>query len=684
VANARAAYQHFKAIFSGERWDELAGAGARVQRPLWASTGVKNPHYPETKYVDELVGPHTVNTMPMPTLLAAGEHATISGATADQDPSAELEALAQAGIDLDDVTEKLLIDGIASFEKSLDGLLAGVEDKREAIVTDRPPTVSSAIPKELEPDIAKTVKTALGEGVARRVWRKDEELWGGPGPEIGDRLGWLTITEPMLEGLPDLMAFVQQCKDDGLREVVLLGMGGSSLGPEVLRQSFGDIKGGMRLHVLDSTDPEAILAVERRLELDKTLFLVSSKSGGTLETLCQFKHFHSRVREAVGDAQAGSHFVAVTDPGSPLIALADQHAFRRTFENDPDIGGRYSVLSYFGLVPAALMGIAVDALLHRAQIAEQNCTAYDASSSNSGLWLGLLMGSLAQRGHDKLTFVVSEPIASFGLWVEQLIAESTGKEGKGILPVADEPLGDPDSYGDDRQFAYLRNADEPDAEADAKVEALGKAGQPTVTLSVHGALDLGRIFFFAEFATAVSGWVLGINPFNQPNVQEAKDNTAKVLEGYTKEGKLPELADADDDALRKLLGDAGPPHYVAIMGYVNPSPEFDAAVARLRASIRDRTKATTTFGYGPRFLHSTGQFHKGGPPTGLFLQLVHDGDEDVEIPGASYTFKTLKNAQATGDLQTLRGHGLPAERVRLEGDPAQALDALRERIEGLL
>ena len=477
VANARAAYQRFKEVFSGERWDALSGGGAPVQRPLWASTGVKNPHYPETKYVDELVAPHTVNTMPMPTLIATAEKSEIRGATADQDPTPDLERLAKAGIDMDDVTDTLLRDGIAAFEKSLDGLLEGVEDKREAIVTDRPPTVASSIPNELEPKIAETVKRAVGEGVARRVWHKDEELWGGPGPEIGNRLGWLTISEAMLDELPDLQAFAQQCRADGLEDVVLLGMGGSSLGPEVIRQSFGEIEGGMRLHVLDSTDPGAILAVQRAIDISKTLFLVSSKSGGTLETLSQFSHFHAEVSDAVGEEQAGSHFVAITDPGSSLVAIAEKHGFRRVFENDPDIGGRYSVLSYFGIVPAVLMGVAVDAVLHRAQIAEQNSTAYDASSSNSGLWLGLIMGSLALQGRDKLTFVVSEPIASFGLWVEQLIAESTGKEGKGILPVADEPLGEPEVYGDDRFFAYLRNADEPDEEADAKIDGAGQ-GRP--------------------------------------------------------------------------------------------------------------------------------------------------------------------------------------------------------------
>jgi transaldolase/glucose-6-phosphate isomerase len=677
VANARAAYQLFKDLFYGERFAELREAGAPVQRPLWASTGVKNPHYSETKYVDELVAPDTVNTMPMQTLLAVAEHGEVSGATADQDPTAELDALADAGIDLKDVTDKLLADGIDAFLVSMQNLLGGIESEREAIVTGRPPTIQSSIPDDLEPAIAERAKAAKSENVAQRVWRKDETLWGGPGPEIGDRLGWLTISEPMLEGAADLRAFADECQADGLTDVALLGMGGSSLGPEVIRRSFGEIEGAMRLHVLDSTDPGAVLAVERSLELDKTLFVVSSKSGGTIETLSHYRYFRSKVDD-------GSHFVAVTDPGSPLAQLAEEQGFRRVFQNDPEIGGRYSVLSYFGLVPAALMGVNVEALLHRCQVAEQNCTNYDSSANNSGLWMGLLMGELAQQGRDKLTFCVSEPISSFGLWVEQLIAESTGKEGKGILPVADEPLGEPGAYGDDRLFAYLRNAESPDADMDAALEALAKAGQPTVTLAVHGAVDLGRVFFFAEFATAVAGWVLGINPFDQPNVQEAKDNTAKVLDRYAADGKLPEVEDAGDDALRALLQQAERPHYVAIMGYLEPTEAFDAGVAELRTAIRDATKATTTFGYGPRFLHSTGQLHKGGPETGLFLQLVHDGEEDVEVPDAGYSFGTLKNAQAIGDLETLRALGLPAERVRLEGDPVTALKDLTNKIKEMV
>jgi transaldolase/glucose-6-phosphate isomerase len=675
IANAQAAYQSFKKIFQGERFAELDAAGAAVQRPLWASTGVKNPKYPETKYVDELVAPHTVNTMPMQTLLAAAEHSEIRGATADQDPSDTLGALAEAGIDMKDVTDKLLRDGIAAFVTPFEKLLAGIESSREAAIQGRPSTIELSAPDELLQAIAKRVDRAIGEKVAARVWRKDETLWGGPGPEIGNRLGWLTISDGMLESAGDLKAFVEEVRGEGFTDAALLGMGGSSLGPEVLRRSFDGLVDGLTLHVLDSTDASAVRELESKIDVGKTIFVVSSKSGGTVETLSHMKHFY----EATGGN--GKQFVAVTDPDSPLIDIAGERGFRRVFEADPNIGGRYSVLSYFGLVPAALAGIDVEQLLQSAQEAEQNCNSFDSSVSNSGLWMGLAMGELSLHGRNKLTFVVSKRISSLGLWLEQLVAESTGKESKGILPVADEPVGPPESYGDDRVFAYLRDGDEPDADLDARVQALADAGQPVVTLTNHGPGDLGRIFFFAEFATAVSGWVLDINPFDQPNVQEAKDNTNKVLAA----DEPPHVDDADDAALGALLGAAAPPKYVAIMGYVEPSDEFDAAVLELRSLLRDSTKATTTYGYGPRFLHSTGQFHKGGPPQGLFLQLIHDGPDDVPIPDAAYTFTQLKNAQATGDVLTLRDHGLPAERVRLEGDdPVAGLKALTERVRALL
>jgi transaldolase/glucose-6-phosphate isomerase len=674
VANARDAYSRFLKVFRGERFAALAEAGCPVQRPLWASTGVKDPEYPETKYVETLVGRDTVNTMPMPTLLACAEHLDVQPDTAEIDPTEDLQKLAEAGIDMSDVTEQLLRDGIEKFVEPFDALIESIEMTREGIVTGRPPTIQTSIPDELEPVIADRLEKASSEHVASRIWKHDEALWGGPGPEIGNRLGWLTISEKMLEHAGELSAFAEEVRAAGFTDAALLGMGGSSLGPEVIRRSFGEIPDGLRLHVLDSTDPGAILELERSLDLEKTLFIVSSKSGGTIETLSHMRYFLDRT------GGNGSQFVAVTDPGSPLIELGQEHGFRRVFQNDPDIGGRYSVLSLFGLVPAALMGVNVEAMLQSAQVAEQNCTSFDDTSSNSGLWLGVTMGELALQGRDKLTFVVADPISSFGLWAEQLVAESTGKHGKGILPVADEPLGDPGAYGDDRVFLYLRNADEPDEELDEKVQALGRAGHATITLDAHGPADLGRLFFFAEFATAVAGWALGINPFDQPNVQEAKDNTARVLEMSAP----PQIEEAGEDALRALVAEAGPPSYVAILGYVEPSDDFDAAVAELRAAIRDDTKGTTTFGYGPRYLHSTGQLHKGGPTTGRFLELVHDGEEDVEIPEAGHTFGKLKGAQADGDLLTLRDHGRPAERVRLDGDPAAAVRELAARVRGLL
>jgi transaldolase/glucose-6-phosphate isomerase len=674
IANARAAYRRFKEIFHGERFAELRAAGASVQRPLWASTGVKNPKYPDTLYVDGLVAPETVNTMPMATLLASADHARIEGNTAEIDPEPDLRALAEAGIDLDDVTDKLLREGVDKFVEPMDKLLEGIDTKREAIVTRRPPTIQARIPDALEPRIAERVKRAMVEDVAHRVWKKDDTLWGPAGqPEVSNRLGWLMSPETMGEALEDLDAFADEIRDDGFQDVVLLGMGGSSLAPEVIRQSFGEQDGRPRLHVLDSTDAGAIRSVQERVNPDRTMFLVSTKSGGTIETLSLFRHFWSLRPE-------GRQFVAITDPGSGLADLAERHGFRRTFLNDPDIGGRYSALSYFGLVPAALMGADVTGILDRAGVAEQNCLTFDSSNTNSGLWLGLAWGELALAGHDKLTYVVDPPLESFGLWVEQLIAESTGKQGKGIVPIVGEPIGEPDAYGDDRTFLYLRHVDSPDPETDAKVDALAKAGHPVIIRAIHGPTDLGRLFFFAEFAIAVAGWVLEINPFDQPNVQAAKDATARVL----KEGGADQ-PDADDDALRALVSGLGAPSYLAVMGYVEPSEAFDAAVADLRAAVRDAKRCATTFGYGPRFLHSTGQLHKGGAPTGRFLQLLHDSEPDVEIPEAGYSFTRLKHAQAIGDLETLRAKGVPAERVTLEGDdPAAALRALTDRIRRLL
>jgi transaldolase / glucose-6-phosphate isomerase len=680
VANARAAYQRFEQLFYGERFAELLAAGAPVQRPLWASTGVKNPAYPETMYVEELVGPQTVNTMPMPTLLACAERLEVRGATVCEDPTPVLEALAEAGIDMDDVTAKLLRDGIDAFVTPMEKLLAGIEAKREAIFTGRPETIDASLPFELEAPVAEIVRRAEVEQVARRIWKKDPTLWGPRDqPEVANRLGWLNAPETYAEHIDDLEGFAAELAAEGYTDAVLLGMGGSSLAPEVLRLSFGERQHGrLRLQVLDSTDPGAILAVQSTITLEHTIFVVSTKSGGTIETMSLYEHFWAACPNP-------EQYVAITDPGSSLAMLAADRGFRRTFLNDADVGGRYSALTFFGLVPAALMGVDLQRLLDGAGVAAEACAGYHPPERNSGLWLGAALGALALAGRDKLTFVDDDPIASFGIWAEQLVAESTGKRGKGVLPVADEPVSTPGVYGEDRIFAYLRDTDSPSEELDEPIKALADADQPTVTLSAGGPEDLGRIFFFAEFATAVAGWALGINPFDQPNVQEAKDATARVLDGIGEGGALIEPDDADDDALRALLSTQSP-HYVAILGYIAPCVRVAEAVAELRTAIRDATQATTTFGYGPRYLHSTGQFHKGGPKTGRFLVLVHDGPQDVAIPSRPFTFKVLKNAQAFGDLETLRAHDLPAEKLRLPGDkhPADAIRALTERVQGLL
>jgi transaldolase/glucose-6-phosphate isomerase len=665
LANARAAYQAFERVYGGEEFAALREAGAPVQRPLWASTGVKNPAYPETLYVDGLVGPHTVNTMPLPTLQAAAGAADVSGATAAEDPSADLAALREAGIDLDDVTAQLLRDGIEAFVVPMNKLLAGIEAKREAIVTGRPATFEADLPDALERPVAERLAKAAEEDVVRRIWRKDGTLWAPPGtPEVEDRLGWLTIADKLLEDLPSVEAFVEGVRGDGMTDVVLLGMGGSSLAPEVFRLSTTPPPGALTLHVLDSTEAIEVARVTEAIDPASTLFIVSSKSGGTIEPNALLAHF----RKVQPDPQ---HFVAVTDPGTSMHRLAEGEGFRRIFLSDPEIGGRYSALSPFGIVPAALAGVDVRAVLEGAQVAAENC---ELTEGNSGLWLGAALGELALHGRDKLTFVVDPPLGSFGLWAEQLVAESTGKQGRGILPVADEPLTAPSSYGNDRVFLHLRDADDPDPRRASALEALAKAGHPTLSLTAKGAEDLGRIFFFAEFATAVAGWVLEINPFDQPNVQEAKDNTAKVLEEGTPEG----LADG---SLIDLLDGLAAPGYLAVMGYLPYDSAVDDAIAELRAAVIAKHGVATTWGYGPRFLHSTGQFHKGGPADGRFLQLVHDAADDLDVPGQPYSFRTLIDAQADGDLQTLRSHGLPAARVRLPaGDLAGAISNLKASV----
>jgi len=546
-------------------------------------------------------------------------------------------------------------------------------------VSDAALTVQARIPASLRATVAEKLERAREDRVAERVREGDATLWGPPGAsEIGDRLGWLTSPERMLAETDELLAFADEVRDDGVTDVVLLGMGGSSLAPEVLRRSFGSAPGRPTLHVLDSTDAATVRAVQERIDPAKTLFLVSSKSGGTIEPLSLFAHFWS----LAGD---GRRFAAITDPGTGLEKLAREHGFRRVFAGDPDIGGRYSALSPFGIVPAALVGVDIRGLLSGAAGAWETQLGDHGGDPDQGaaVWLGAALSALARGGRDKLTFVIDESLPGLGLWLEQLFAESTGKRGTGILPVAEEPLGEPAEYGEDRVFAHFADLAHPDAAREGRLAALADAGHPLLQIPMRGPADLGRVFMLAEIAVAVAGWGLESNPFDQPNVQQAKDATKQVLADFETKHELPPEHRAG--SLKALLASAAPPSYVALMGYVEPSTEFDAAVAALRELIRAHGKATTTFGYGPRFLHSTGQFHKGGPKVGRFLQLLWDGPEDADIPGAAYTFTTLKNAEAIGDFETLRGLGLPVERVRLRGaDPAAALRELTNEIKEAL
>ncbi len=670
IANAKVAYREFMDLFGGERFVALEGRGARVQRPLWASTGTKNPAYSDVLYLESLIGAHTVNTVPPATLTAFLEHGK-AGATLEQDGrDAErvLEAVEASGISMEQVTSKLLVDGVKSFADSFDKLLANIEEKKERLLARKHIHPDVSLGAYLS-DVEATLADLQKRDVVGRVWRKDHTVWKPDPEEITDRLGWLNVTDLMCEQLPALASFAEEVRSAGFRHVVLLGMGGSSMGPEVLRQTFGSAAGYPELVVLDSTVPAWVQGVTEGIDPARTLFLVSSKSGTTIEPISFYRHFRGLVEQAIGKEEAGGNFVAITDSGTPLERLAGELGFRRVFSNSADLGGRYSVLSYFGLVPAMLMGIDVGALLDRADCMREGCASCVPAHENPGAWLGTIMGILALQGRDKLTLVTSPSISSFGLWMEQLIAESTGKDSKGIVPVAGEPLADPAHYSDDRVFAYLRLEGDDNSAIDEAMKGIESSGQPVVRLDLRDRYDLGAEFFRWEFATTVAGSILGIHPFDQPNVQQAKDLTGRVLQDYQDSGRLPEV-DAPT-SLDDLLPEVKQGDYLAVMASTRQTPETDQALAELRRKVMERHGIATTLGYGPRFLHSTGQLHKGGPNTGLFLQVTASHERDVEIPGQPYSFGVLADAQALGDLRALQDLDRRVARVHLStGDGA--------------
>jgi transaldolase/glucose-6-phosphate isomerase len=703
VSSAKVAYQVYKEIFSGGRFKKLALKGARTQRLLWASTSTKNPSYSDVKYVELLIGPETVNTVTLETLNNYRDHGSPSLSLEENVNEARsvLDELADLGIDIDERTQALEDEGVVKFIRPYDRLLEALKKKQAAVLRE-PVDLQALEVGDYQEIVEETIRQADKNEFSTRFWSKDTSLWKSD-PEnqrvIKEGMGWLHVAEKMAEDWDSLRTFSESTKAAGFGRVVHLGMGGSSLAPLVFQLTFSPAKHGLPLFVLDTTDPATILSVEREAPVEQTLFIVASKSGTTAETSALGDYFYEKLR-SVKKERAGENFVAITDPGTPLAALADKRKFRKTFLNFKDIGGRYSALSYFGLVPAALMGIDVEELVERALRMQHACSPFVPAIKNPGLRLGAAVGELAKLKIDKLTFLLPEPLEALGMWLEQLLAESTGKDGLGILPVAGERLGVPSVYGDDRVFVYLRQEDERGGPLPQNERALEDAGFPLVRIHFRDFLDLGQEFIRWEIATATASSILGINAFDQPNVQESKNNTDRLLKMIEEKGAIPEgKPSAAVDSLRifsgsevadgrtlvsKFFSQVGKNDYVAVQAYIPEKPGIDEHLQELRITLRDHLHVATTLGYGPRFLHSTGQFHKGGPNTGLFLQLTADDHEDIPIPGKPYTFSLFKRAQALGDLEALRRHDRRVMRVHLGSDIEQGLREIRKIVREVL
>jgi transaldolase/glucose-6-phosphate isomerase len=703
ICSAKAAHRIYKEIFESEPFSKLKAQGARTQRLLWASTSAKNPAYSDLKYVEALIGPETVNTIPLQTLAAYRDHGKpASRLTNEAEKASEnLRRLGEVGIDLDAATQQLEDEGVQKFVEAFDLLMSTLKDKRAAALKE-PVDVETVNLSGYEKGVNDRIALLEREQFCARLWRKDASLWKADAEtqkSIRDALGWLHVAENMEANLDGLIRFTSEIKAAGFRHVLDMGMGGSSLAPLAFQHSFDVSEKGLRLIVLDTTDPDTIRKIESEVDLSKTLFIVASKSGTTAEPLAFGEYFYAKVKALKGN-RAGENFVAITDPDTPLVKTAKERKFRRTFINFADIGGRYSALSYFGLLPAALMGVDVGELLVRALRMTHACVSCAPAHLNPGLTLGAALGELGRQGRNKVTFVVPRSIATLGMWLEQLLAESTGKEGRGILPVSGEPLGDPSVYGDDRLFIYLRLKSQTEDSLERGVAALREAAHPVVTIELNDPLDFGQEFFRWEIATATAGSILGINPFDQPNVQESKDNTNRLLETVRKQGELseekpalieaplslyaPKAAGTIVETLRGFLAQARPGDYVAIMAYLTEDSAIEKVLEAIRLQLRDSLRLATTLGYGPRFLHSTGQFHKGGPNTGLFLQLTSDDAGDLPLPGQPYTFGIFKRAEALGDLEALHKHHRQAIRIHLGADVGKGLAALERAIKGAL
>ena len=713
IANAKVAYALYRELHSADRWKSLADKGAKTQRLLWASTSTKNPKYPKSLYVDELIGEDTVNTVPTETYLAFRSKGRVRPSLTEnwaeniEQAEETMVTLGEVGISMKDATDHLLADGVMKFSDAFDKLLAAVERKRQSLLAGELAKQFYFL-GEAEGEVQEALTDWRTNGKVRRLWRGDTSLWSGTDED--QWLGWLHIVSGQLDHPEHIRAIVEDVQSGGFEHILLLGMGGSSLGPEVMRRTFGIVDGFPELLVLDSTVPAQVRAFEKKVDPATTLFIVSSKSGSTTEPNVFKQYFFDKVEREVGREKAGLHFIAITDPGTKLHRLAKADHFRHIAHGVPTIGGRYSVMSHFGMVPAAVMGVDVSRFLDNAEIMVQSCASVVPPEVNPGVELGIILGTLAKRGRDKVTIIASPGIESLGAWLEQLLAESTGKEEKGLVPIDNEPIGLPEAYGDDRVFVYLRLAPAPSKEQDVAAEALQRAGHPVVKITLMESMDLGQEFFRWEVATAAAGSVLGINPFSQPDVEASKVATRKLTAAYEQTGELPSetplLSDGDlslfadarnGDAiassakskdlreyLRAHLGRLKAGDYFAINAYVEMNEENQKELNAIRRSVRATKKVATTLGYGPRFLHSTGQLHKGGRNSGVFLQITSEDAEDLSIPGQKYSFGILTRFQAQGDFEVLVERGRRVLRVHLGPEVKRNLARLREIVQDAL
>jgi transaldolase/glucose-6-phosphate isomerase len=707
IANAKLAYLLYKELITQERWQALKRKGAQTQRLLWASTGTKNPQYSDVLYIERLIGVDTVNTVPPATYDAFRDHGLVESTLEKEMTEAmeTMEMLPQLGINFKEVADDLLTKGLKLFEDAFDNLLCAIEKARtssDALFKRQ----SCILPKKLSEKVNEVLEDWRSNKKAYRLWQKDASLWTGH--DENNWLGWLGISGEQLEDLSDFVSIVEKIKSGKFSHILLLGMGGSSLCPEVLKATFGQIDGYPAMHVIDSTDPAQIKAIEEKVDLAKTLFIVSSKSGSTLEPNIFKQYFFERVKEKVGAENAGKQFVAITDPGSHLQKVAEKENFSRIYFGISSIGGRFSALSKFGMVPAAAMGIDVAKLLSQTELMVHACAACVPTEENPGLVLGAILGILGKHGINKVTLAASPRISSIGAWLEQLLAESTGKDGKGLIPVDTEELGSPAAYGQDRFFVYMRYKPQPDYKQDVAIDQLEKAGHPVMRINIHDIYDLGQQFFLWEIATAVAASVLEINPFNQPDVEASKIATKELTHEYETNGQIPHEehlfeADgiklfADERNTSQLTNAVGEKRnleaylkahfdqikdsdYVALLAYIEMNKEHKELLQNIRHLIRDQKKVATCLGFGPRFLHSTGQAYKGGPDSGVFLQITCDDAVDLPVPGQKYTFGIVKAAQAQGDFQVLSDRKRRALRIHVSKNVGADLQKLIKIIE---